>query len=79
MYTELIQKVISAINADRADLAQFFLSNLLLTSNNEFNEDAKNELMAAVPGSKVVFGEIPGLIGMRAGYFLFEGERYYFA
>ncbi len=76
MYTELIQKVIDAINAGRTDLAQMHLSNLLWTESYEFNEAAKKELTDAVPGSKVIFG---GAAGMRAGYFLVEGERYYFA
>ena len=31
MYTELIQKIISAIDADRTDIVQMHLSNLLMT------------------------------------------------
>lgn len=76
MYTEQINKVLAAITAGRPDLAQLYLSNLLLTESNQLNEAAKKELTDAVPGSKVVFG---GAAGMRAGYFLVEGERYYFA
>lgn len=76
MYTELIQKIISAINAGRTDIVQMYLSNLLMTERCEVNEDAKKELVAAIPGSKVVFGDG---IGLRVGYFFVNGERYYFA
>jgi len=79
MYTEQINNVLAAINAGRTDLAQLYLSNLLLTDGHELNKDAEKELIDAVPGSKVVYGGIAGMIGMRAGYFSVEGERYYFA
>lgn len=77
MYSETIDKIIAAINAGRSDLAQMFLSNLLLTNSGELKEDAKNELVAAIPGSKVVYGT--AVAGLRAGYLLVDGNRYYFA
>ncbi len=77
MYELLIQKVISAINGGREDLAQFYLSELLLNKDGSLNDIAKSELQNAVPGSKVILGGSG--IGFRAGYFEYEKERYYFA
>lgn len=77
MYSETIDKIIAAINAERIDQVQMFLSNLLLTNSGKLKEDAKNELIAAIPGSRVVYGA--GVAGLRAGYLLVNGERYYFA
>lgn len=76
MYTELIEKIIKAINAGRTDLAQFHLSNLLLTNDNKVDEEAKKELIDAIPASKVVIGT---QLGLRVGYLEIDGERYYFA
>jgi hypothetical protein len=75
MYDELIEAVIQAINANRLDIAQMHLTDLLLNKDLSLNEKARDALVAAVPGSKVVFGRV----GLRAGYFEAEGERYYFA
>jgi hypothetical protein len=77
MYTEQINKIKEALPSGRYDVVQMLLSTLLLTNKGGLNEAAKNELLAAIPGSRVVFGS--GVGGLRAGYLLVDGERYYFA
>lgn len=77
MYFEQIEKLKGAIEVGRYDVAQMILSTILLMPNGDLNEDAKKEILAAIPGSKIIFGG--GVGGLRAGYLLVDGSRFYFA
>lgn len=77
MYSEQIKKLKGAIDIGRYDVVQMILSTILLTPTGDLNEDAKNEILAAIPGSRIIFGG--GVGGLRVGYLLVDGSRFYFA
>lgn len=71
-----LENLVNALESDRVDIAQMRASDYFLNNDLTLNEARARLFKQTFPGSNVVVGKG---FGMRLGYVLYKGDRFYFA